>query len=195
MAVGDGAPAVKPRVVDEPRRWAAFHCFGVYNLLMFVQAAYEDMVGALETGHLELVRHSARDIALLCLRIGSLRRDGLPPGEYDPFGNPFYDPFGNPFAGLDTEEIASTLRGANRVVEAADAAAMREALPEMEARIEELVRGLGFTVAPASIRTATGLFPALKLTREMLPVNKAAHLPLVFPRSWAGPSASGRQAG
>jgi hypothetical protein len=176
MAVGAGGQAVTPRVVTEPRRWAAFHTSGVYSLLMGIQAAQEDLVGVLERGHLEMARQTARKIALMCLELRSLLHDGLPDDDGDVFANPF--------AGVPDEEVASALEAAAGVVRAADVASARSGIEAVDELVAALVRDLGYAGVPPSIRTPAGLYPALRTTRQLLPVNKEAHLPLVFEASW-----------
>lgn len=176
MAVGAGGPAVTPRVVTEPRRWAAFHTSGVYSVLMGIQAAQEDLGGVLERGHLEMAKQTARKIALMCLEIRSLLQDGLPDDDGDPFANPF--------AGVSGEEISLALNAVAGVVRATDVELARSGVEAVDELVATLVRDLGYTNIPPSIRTPAGLYPALRTTRELLPVNKEAHLPLVFDASW-----------
>ena len=181
MAVGHPEPPVTARVVAEPRRWAAFYCGGIYSVLVRIQASQEDLAGALQNGQLALAQQAARRIVLHCLRVRSLLADGLPEDDGDPFSDVF--------AGLDPDRVAAALAAAAGVVRSTTVEEATVAVRAVDAEVDDLVRDLGFTAPPQSIRTSAGLFPALRMTRDLLPLNKAAGLPLVFPEGWVSPSA------
>jgi hypothetical protein len=176
LAVDRDLAAVTARVVADPRRWAAFECFGVHTLLMHIQGYHEDLTGALEADQLALAKYVARLTALLCLRTRALLADGMPEDSGDVFANLY--------AGVDPETVDRTLEAAGAVIRARTVAEAARAEAPLHRCIEDLVRDLGFQQTPPSIRTPAGLFPALKTTRQLLPVNKEANLPLVFPQSW-----------
>ena len=180
MAVGSGSRMNEGRIVADPRRWAAFQCSGVYTLLMNIHSWQEDLMGALDADQLELAKFSARAAVLDCLQVHALSADGLMEDEGDSLANPF--------AGIPPERIASAMAAVHGVVAAETVTDARLGVPHIEEQIADVVSMLGFTQAPPSIRTPAGLFPALRITRELLPVNKAAHLPMIFPESWISPS-------
>ncbi|MFI7538312.1 hypothetical protein [Streptosporangium sp. NPDC049376] len=163
--------------VRDPRRWAAHECFGVFELLFEVHASYEDLLGTLDEGLLQVARFVARDTVVRALAVRSLLREGLPPDEHDVLADPY--------AGLDEEEIERGLSAARAVALAADVPAAREAAARVGDYVAELERDLGFTTPPASIRGPSGLFPALRLTRTLLPLNEASGLPTAFPAAWS----------
>ncbi|GLK13887.1 hypothetical protein GCM10017600_72980 [Streptosporangium carneum] len=171
----NGGPRGGDRVRD-PRRWAAFQCFGVFELLFEVHASYEDLIGTLDEGFLPVAKFVARDTVVRALAIRSLLREGFPPDEHDTLADPY--------AGLTEDEIERGLAAARAVARAADVPAAREAAEQVGRYVAELERDLGFTAPPASIRGPSGLFPALRLTRTLLPLNEATGLPTAFPAAW-----------
>ncbi|MFF0577794.1 hypothetical protein [Streptosporangium saharense] len=162
--------------VRDPRRWAAHQCFGVFELLFEVHASYEDLLGTLDEGLLQVAKFVARDTVTRALAVRSLLREGFPPDEHDVLADPY--------AGLDAEEVERGLATARAVARATDIDAAREAAARVGEYVAELERDLGFTVPPASIRGPSGLFPALRLTRTLLPLNEASGLPTAFPAAW-----------
>ncbi|WP_163511854.1 hypothetical protein [Fodinicola acaciae] len=164
------------RTVTEPRRWAAFHCFGIYEVLLEVQASVEDLTGALDAGQLAVAKYAGRTIVLHTAGIRSLLAGGFPPDKPDPLADPF--------AGLSESETETALRLASDLAAAEDIASARIAADRIFDHVRELETSLGFDQKPGSVRRPEGLFPALRLARELLPVNRGAHLPLALPGTW-----------
>src|SRR5688572_29523569 len=74
------------RVIDDARRWAAFHGVGTYQLLMEIHAALEDTRGMISQDQPQVAAHCARDAMLFCLSVRSLATKGeLWMEDQDPF--------------------------------------------------------------------------------------------------------------
>lgn len=164
------------RPVTDPRRWAAFHCFGVYGLLMDIHAFYEDLHGALQAGQLSVARYAARAVVVQTLAVRSLLSGGFPPDEDDPLADLF--------AGITEEDLTAALEVARAVVRAPDVATARVGAARLEEFLRRFERDLGYSDKAPSVRHPDGLFPALRLAREILTVNRAAGLPLALPAAW-----------
>nr|MDT0665743.1 hypothetical protein [Micromonospora sp. DSM 115978] len=63
---------MKVRLVPEPRRWAAFRCFGIYGQIMDVQEKVEDLEGALDADQLPAVKFAGLAVVRYCLGLRSL---------------------------------------------------------------------------------------------------------------------------
>lgn len=164
------------RPVTDARRWAGFRCFGTYELFIGIHACHEDLIGALDAGQLPLVRYAARELIRECLQVRAFAAGGFPPDDHDPLADPY--------AGLPDAVVAEGLAVAAAIVRASDLAAARAAAPAVDAYVRQLERDLDFTRPPRSIRQGGGLFPALRMTRDLIPMNRAAHLPLALPSTW-----------
>jgi hypothetical protein len=167
---------VNIEVVADPRRWAAFHCYGGYSLLIDVHGSAEDMQGALAGGQLEVAAFAGREVVLACCRIEALLGTGLPPDR----GNVF----GDPFAGLAPDRVERACSLINAIAAAIDADEAAQAAAPIVAMVDEVTRALGFAEPPPPVRHPSGLMPALRMARELLPINKDAHLPLALPKEW-----------
>lgn len=163
-------------VVADARRWAGFRCFGVYGLLLDVHAFYEDMVGALDADQLPLARNAVRSLVRHCLHIRALVAGGFPPDEHDALADPF--------DGLPDDVVADGLTVARAMARASDLDAARTAAADVGAYVRRLEIDLDFAEPATSIRQSGGLFPALRLTRRLLPLNRAAGLPVALPGEW-----------
>lgn len=186
MDVGVRGPAVSGARVAQPRRWAAFHCYGVMELLLDVHASYEDVVGALDADQLPVARYATRDLVLRTLTVRAVRADGFPPDVTDALADPF--------TGLPDEEVDEGLGLVRAMARAADVARARAQLPALQAYVRRLERDLGYLEPAPSVRRPEGLFPALRLARQILPVNRAAALPTAMPSAWL-PDGDGAGAG
>jgi hypothetical protein len=156
--------------VADARRWMAFHSIGVYELLLQVHGHLEDYVGALGAGEPRVAAHAVRSLVLHCLSVRALATGGAPSSAEDPFA----DPFAGLPGGVITEGMA-LLRG---VVDGrADPAAVT-------GYVRALERDLGFTEPAASVRRPDGLYPSLRMARELIPLNRASGYPLALPSAW-----------
>lgn len=158
--------------VEQPRRWMALHSVGVYELLMEIHASLEDFLGAAGDDRPGVAVLAARSLILRCLAVRSLAEAGLPPDADDPLADPF--------AGLPAETVEAALQVLDQVrtrVDARSASAVAGVVGDLE-------RTLGFDEPPASIRRPEGLFPALRLARELLPLNRTSGFPVALPGSW-----------
>jgi hypothetical protein len=167
---------VRIRTVAEPRRWAAFRCYGIYGQIMEVQAFVEDLEGALDAGQLPVAKFAGLSVIRYCLSLRCLLAEGPPPDVGDAMADLF--------AGLSEAETHEALTVARRLALAADLDEVRAAAGGVFAYVRDFERDLGFTDKPPSVRRAEGLFPALRLAREIIPINRAAHLPLALPSEW-----------
>jgi hypothetical protein len=163
------------RTVDNPRRWAAFHSVGTYDLLMEIHASYEDFLGAIRDGRPGVAAHAARALVLRCLAVRALAATG---GVPDP-----EDPLADPFSGLSDETVAKGLGVARHVIRSGKVDA-KDAIGTVTEYLREFESELGFSESPPSVRRPEGLFPALRLARELLPLNQAAGIPLALPSGW-----------
>lgn len=163
------------RTVANPRRWAAFHSVGTYDLLMEIHAGYEDFLGSLRDGRPGVASHAVRLLVLRCLAVRSLAATG---GVPDPD-----DPFADPFSGLSEEVVAKGL-GVARHVARSGGTDQEDTIRTVTAYLREFETELGFSESPPSVRRPEGLYPALRLARELLPLNQAAGVPLALPGGW-----------
>ncbi len=164
------------REVPEPRRWAAFHCFGSYGQLMEVQAGVEDLEGALDAGQIPVAKYAGMAIVRKCLGLRSLLAAGVPPDSGDLLADEF--------AGLTDERLTEGLTLSARMARSDNLDTLRALAKEVFKYVHEFERDLGFATTPPSVRRPGGLFPALRLAREILPINQAAGLPLALPAEW-----------
>ena len=65
--------------------------------------------------------------------------------------------------------------------------------PRVSSYVRDFERDLGFEQSPPSIRRPAGLFPALRMARELLPLNEASGFPIALPAGWIGSAASGKK--
>ena len=165
------------RVIDDARRWAAFHGVGTYQLLMEIHAALEDTRGMISQDQPQVAAHCARDAMLFCLAVRSLATRGeLWMEDQDPF----YDPFSD-CGEAEHATLSQILRGLTRGGDRAEVELAYQRLAEYVRQTERL---LGFATPPASIRTPQGMFPALRAARDLFHVMDTAGLPQVLPKSW-----------
>lgn len=167
---------MKARRIAEPRRWAAFHCFGIYGLLMDIQASVEDLEGALAAGQIRVAQHAGLTIVRKCLGLRSVLAAGYPPES----GDLFIDET----AGLTAEQVAEGLTLSGRLVRETELDSVSQAAAAVLRYMRDFERELGFVDKPPSVRRPEGLFPALRLARQVLPINDAAGLPLALPAEW-----------
>jgi hypothetical protein len=173
------------RLVDDARRWAAFHTAGTFKVLMDVHATLEDARGALARGQLLVAAYNARETILACLSVRAIAAGGELWADR-------LDPFHDPFAGVAVEEYAPALDIVRRFATAESAEDGRAAYDELAEYVRQTERLLGFASSPASIRTPYGLFPALRTARQLQQIIEAAHLPQILPTSWTGAPTGGQ---
>jgi hypothetical protein len=153
------------------------HCMGAYEMLMDIHAALEDVEGSLRSGQLQVTLYSARETLLRTTAIRALGRDGELGGGDD---DHLYDPF----AGLSEDQVTQSLLILRAFHRAGTVEEMQEAYERLRAYVRETEVLLGFTAPLASIRTPQGLFPALRVAREVVRLADQADLPSVFPANW-----------
>jgi hypothetical protein len=163
---------MRSHAVLDTRRLMAFHSYGTYELLMDIHASLEDCIGATRDGRVDVAAVAARSLVLKCLSVRALLAEGdIPDGR-----NPLHDQF----AGLPEAVVSEGLALAASVLPAGDG---WQPAP-LIAYVRRFEQELGFAEPPPSVRTPDGLFPALRLTRELLPLNEVAGLPAALPESW-----------
>lgn len=167
-----GAGALTAGNVDNARRWLAFYSIGTYELLMEIQGALEDFIGATRAGRPSVAAYVARSVVLRCLSIRAL----AVAGDVPDFDNPLADLF----AGLPAEVVTESLALTRSVV----AIGGEEAIDELSGYVRAFERELGFEDPPPSVRRPEGLYPALRLARELLPLNQASGFPIALPGAW-----------
>lgn len=177
--------AMTTRVVDDARRWAAFHVAGTYQLLMEIQATLEDVHGMVAQGQLRVAPYSARETLLCCMSVRAVAAGGE---LWIDRQDPLYDPF----AGLTEAECAALPRIVRAFCQATTEAAGWQAYEQLARYVTETERLLGFASSPASVRTPHGLFPALRTARKLLQLADAAHLPPVLPKAWTSIADNGK---
>jgi hypothetical protein len=138
---------------------------------MEIQASYEDFLGAVSAEQHSVAAHAARALVLRCLAVRSLRATGDVP---DP-----EDALSDPFSGLPEDVVEAGLR-----VIGAVARAVEDSVNQVSDYLHAFEQDLGFQESPPSVRRPEGLFPALRMARELLPLNEAAGLPLALPGAW-----------
>lgn len=169
------------QAVPNARRWLAYRSLGTYQLLMDVHSALEDFLGAVRDDRRGVAVLCTRSMVLRCLSVRALLADG---GAPDP-----EDPLADPFAGLAEETVREGLSLIRTVTtEPYDVAAS-----QVQAYVRDFERDLGFAQSPPSIRRPAGLFPALRMARELLPLNEASGFPIALPAGWMGSAAGGKK--
>ncbi len=166
------------RIVPDARRWMAFHSAGVYELLLHIHGSLEDYIGAAGAGEYRVAAFSARTLVLQCLCVRALGAEGVPAAGDDPLADPF--------AGLPTATVSAGLALIREVVSGEGSGQVDRVIGYVRA----LERDLGFAEPPASVRRPEGLYPGLRLARQLIPLNRASGYPLAFPASWLPPDES-----
>lgn len=156
--------------VADARRWMAFHSIGVYELLLQVHGHLEDYIGALGAAELRVAVHAVRSLVLHCLSVRALAAGGSP--------SCMEDPFADPFAGLSAEVISEGMTLLRGVLDGTAGTAA------VTGYVRALERDLGFTEPAASVRRPEGLYSALRMARELIPLNHASGYPLALPSAW-----------
>jgi len=164
------------QAVDDARRWMGFHSIGTVHLLIDIQADIEDFVGAVRDGRSGVAAHAVRSLVLRCLGVRSLGAGGGVPD--------FDDPLTDPFHGLPDEVVEEGFGLVARCARVTGQEDLDEVMADVLAYARAFERELGFDEPPPSIRRPEGLYPALRLAREILPLNEASGYPLALPSDW-----------
>lgn len=162
------------RNIDDYRRWMAFHSVGAYELLLDIHGSIEDMRGAIEQNRREVAVLAVRDVVLRGLGVLAIRTGGGCPTVSDPFSDPF--------AGLPAARTSPALALIGRCADPEVGSA--ELLADTERFVRGLEQELGFAEPPPSVRTADGLFPAIRIARDLLPLNQRSGYRLALPSEW-----------
>ena len=170
--------------IPDARRWVALRAHGAMRLLGWVQAALEDVEGALADGQDGVAAVQARSVVLQCLAIRSLGRGGEVDFDLD---SPSFDPF----EALAPQEVVEGLALAARAVDP-DELEAGAWLGDLRAYVAETERLLGYDEPLPVLRSPEGTFALLSLTRRWAPVLSELGLPPLLPGEWR-PSPAGRR--
>lgn len=166
------------KYTSDLRRHVAFRAFGAYRLLLDVHSTLEDVEGAVEAGQILTAVVQARATIVRSLSIRSLA-----------FGGDFVAPYDgvtyDPFHGLSSDEVlngtALCVSGIGLVGDEA-----RDWARRVREHVEETERLLGYPTALKSVRTPDGIYPALRVARQWLPLMEILRLPSLLPDAWTG---------
>ena len=174
MAVARGGSAVTR--VRDVRRHVAFRANGTMRMFESVQAAMEDVEGAITAGQYGVAAFQARIAVLGCLSIRSLAVEGEL--EYD-LASPSFDGF----AGLSAEEIED---GLSIAVAAVDVDALRADawLERLQAFLAETERRLGYADPLPLLRSPHGPMALVSLTRRWTDTLDELGLPPLLKPEW-----------
>jgi hypothetical protein len=153
----------------------AFHSVGVYELLLHIHGCLEDYLGAVGVGEYRVAAFSVRTLVLQSLCVRALTAQGVPPSGDDPLADLF--------AGLPEVTVSAGLALIRAVVSDEGSGQVDRVVGYVRA----LERDLGFAEPPASVRRPEGLFPGLRLARQLIPMNLTSGYPLALPSSWLPP--------
>lgn len=164
-------------IADTRRRVAAV-TQGLTRMLIFVQAAYQDVRGALHAGQRETFQLQVRSVIIDCLSSRNAARSGEVSWTNDSVTS-------DPFAG-DPEELGealSLLRDAALVTTEAEGLVVVERLGRFVADTEAQ---LGFSEPLPELRSPNGMFGAIKLARGAFEAVDVLGLPSLLPAEWLG---------
>jgi hypothetical protein len=163
-------------VLPDLRRWVAFRAFGAVRILRWIQAALEDVEGAIQQGQYGAAGVQARFFVLGCLSVRGLARGGEVDFDIDSVSFDF-------FAELTPDEVAAGLALANEAVDV-DAESAGLWLERLQAYGAETEALLGYLEPLPVLRTPEGTFGLIGLARSWTPLLDELDLPQVLPREW-----------
>ena len=164
------------------RRWVVLRAFGAIRMLRWVQAALEDVEGAVERQQYGTAAVQARFVVLGCLSIRGLATEAEPEFDVDSVSFDF-------FAGVPDGEVAPALGLANEGLHLDEtrATAWLERLQAYTAETEAL---LGYPEPLPILRSPAGAFGLIGLARTWTPLLDELGLPSTLPREWTPASRS-----
>jgi hypothetical protein len=159
------------RVPDLPRS-VALRAYGAVRFLDCVQGGLEDVEGAIAAGQNGAAAYQARFVALMCLSIRSLARDGEL--EYDEECLSF-----DYFAGLTPHEIREGLALAAEALDVRPETATAW-LDRFRAYIAETERLIGYDRPLPTLRSPDGAFALVSVIRRWTPMIQAYGWPPLY---------------
>lgn len=163
--------------IPDFRRHVAFKAYGLARITVGVQAAIDDAEGFVETGEYLSAVISVRRAILQCLSIMSLEVAGeLMAGSGDVTFNPF--------EGLSPKLVQEALGLIYEGIRVSNSQEANAWLDKAKGFVAETENRLGFAEGIPIIRSPSGMFPALRLARELIPVVDDLGLPPFIPESW-----------
>ncbi|MEU4805074.1 hypothetical protein [Actinosynnema sp. NPDC023587] len=159
------------------RREVAFRALGAARVLLTVDSLLDDVRGAAGAGQVEVAVDQACVVIAKLAGIAVMRTGG----EIDDAGD--YLAF-DPYSALppdDAERVTELFSLAVRVLDGTSAP--DELTDALTAFATDLTTRMGYERLP-ELRRAEGLFPALRLAREWLPVVDLLGLPDLLPTAW-----------
>jgi hypothetical protein len=163
--------------IPDVRRHVALRAYGAVRMLDWVQAAVEDVEGAIADGQYGVAAFQARWAVLQCLSIRSLARGGEIESDAASLSFDF-------FAGLTPDEIAEGLSLAARAVDLDDGDADAW-LEQLQSYVSETENVLGYATPLPVLRSKRGPFGLVALARAWMPVLDELGLPsLLLPPEW-----------
>jgi len=164
---------------NDIRRWIAFRVHGTSRFLLSVQAAVEDVEGAIEAEQYDVAFYQARTTILKCLSIQSLLVGGdlVDSGEFEPLN---FDPF----FGLEREEIKAGLRLLSEWPLAVQEGLIDDWHQRFCTYVMQTEALLGFDSPLPTLRSPGGLQAILALWREWDTMMTSMELPSSVPLVW-----------
>ena len=159
------------------RRMACFRAHGAVRMLRWVQAALEDVEGAIAQEQYGSAAVQARFFVLGCLSVRSLARDGEIDFDVDSVSFDF-------LAGLDDREIRAALSLAEEAVDLRDVAEAAVWVARLVAYAEETEALLCYDRPLPVLRTPEGAFGLIGIAREWVGLLNELGLPPPLPVEW-----------
>ena len=163
--------------VSDMRRRVALRAYGAVRFMKDIQGGVEDIEGAVQTGQFGMAAFQARCVALLCLSIQSLARQGEIDFEEQRVSFDFFD-------GLNVDEIAPALALANDALDIDDECTAGEWLERFRAYVTDTEHLLGYDDALPVLRSPEGAFGLLGLSRRWIPLLDELGLPAPLSAGW-----------
>lgn len=168
--------------ISDVRRRVVFRAFGALRLLNRVQAAIEDIEGAIDQGQYGVVAYQGRFVVLACLSIRSLAIDGELDFDESSVSFDF-------FSGLADDEIAAATLLANEGLDLTPHTAARW-VDRLRAYVAQTERLLGYDTALPVLRSPEGAFGLIGLIRRWSRVLEELGLPPLLLTKWIPPGSS-----
>ena len=170
--VGAGVTAV-----GDLRRRVVFRSYGAVRMLRWVQAALEDVEGAIGAGQYGPAAVQARFFALGCLSVRSLASEGELDFDVDSVS---FDCL----AGVPDDEIRAALALAGEAIDLDDPDDAEAWLERLRAYAAETEALLGYDAPLPVLRTPAGAFGLIGIAREWVGVLDELGLPPPLPLEW-----------
>jgi hypothetical protein len=164
-------------VVGDLRRRVAFRAYGSVRMLRWVQAALEDIEGAIGKEQYGAAAVQARFFVLGCLSVRSLARDGEIEFDVDSVSFDF-------LSGVPADEIQVALSLAEKALDLDDAADAADWLGRLRMYAADTEALLGYDRPLPVLRTPEGAFGLIGIARDWVGVLDELGLPSPLPVEW-----------